>query len=439
MVKPSHKEHPAHSEKEAPVKQEEVAAVSVKVEKAPIQNIVVDAPQGASDKKSKKGKASNLFKGFMAPKEKKQKPAPGEKGQLAAFFTSINYIGMGKHRTMFIQSLATMLNAGLPLVDAISTLSLETRSKPMRKVLTNIMTAVENGSPLWRAMENEYFFTQYEVAMVRIGEEAGNLARNMEYLAIQQEKDLELRQKVKMAMIYPAIVLTLLFIIVMGLGLFVLPNLVQVLYSLKVELPLATRVVIQFTKLFNEHGTVFVPLLVGGFILTAILARYTSFRIVTQWLTFRIPGIGRLAREATIARFGVILGGLLQAGVPLVDSMRSLEQVTQIVAYRKFYGQLLERVNLGDSFSKSFLLIKDTNKILPVSVQQLIVTGERSGSLSTVLLKVADIYDKKASDTAKKLPVILEPMLLLFVGALVGGIAFAIITPIYSVVGNVGR
>lgn len=361
-----------------------------------------------------------------------------KKSSVAVFFQTLNYMGMGRYSHMFIQSLATMLNAGLPLLDSLHAFEAEVRSKAVKKMVVKIIVSVENGSPLWRAMEDTCFFTPYEVALVHIGEDAGNLARNMEYLSEQQEKDHSLKQKVKMAMIYPTIVMSMMFVIVMGLGLFVLPNLVQVLYSLNVELPLTTRVVIRITQFFEEYGMRVVPLLIVLFIFLGLLSKFTRFKAVTQWFMFRIPGIGRLAKEATIARFGVIMGGLLRAGVPLVDSLESLVDVTQIYAYKVFYARLLKRINVGDSFAKAFETMPQTKKLLPVSVQQLVVTGERSGTLSQTLLKIADIYDEKASETAEKLPVILEPMLLLFIGALVGTIAFAIIVPIYSVVGNVG-
>lgn len=374
-------------------------------------------------------------------------PAPGaakkdrfrqQREEMRKFFASLNHLGMGRQRMMFIQSMAMMLTAGLPLVDALQTQLLEAKSKAVKGLIQGIITAVESGSPLWKAMDDQSLFSPYEIALVRIGEEGGNLARNMEYLAQQQEKDRALKQKVKMAMIYPSIVLVLVFVLIMGLGLFVLPNLVQVLYSLNVELPLATRIVIAVSKMFEAHGTVFTPLLVAALIFFLLLGKYTRFRAVTQWLVFHTPGIGSLAREATIAQFGVIVGGLLRAGVPLVDALSSLTEVTHIVAYKSFYAKLLEHVNAGDSFSKSFAALPMTSRLLPVSVQQLIATGERSGALADVLLKIADMYDKKASETAEKLPVILEPLLLIIIGGVVGGIAFAIIVPIYKVVGNIG-
>lgn len=361
-----------------------------------------------------------------------------KESSVSAFFQTLNYLGMGKYRHMFIQSIATMLGAGLPLLDSLRAFGAEVRSKAVKKMVEKIIVSVENGAPLWRAMDETYFFTPYEIALVHIGEDAGNLARNMEYLSEQQEKDRALKQKVKMAMIYPTIVMVMMFVIVMGLGIFVLPNLVQVLFSLNVELPLTTRIVIEITKFFEAYGMTLAPLLIVLFIFVALLSKFTRFKAVTQWFMFRIPGIGSLAKEATIARFGVILGGLLRAGVPLVEALESLVGVTQVYAYKTFYEKLLSRITVGDSFAKGFELMPQTKKLLPVSVQQLVVTGERSGTLSETLLKIANIYEQKASETAEKLPVILEPLLLLFIGALVGTIAFAIIVPIYSVVGNIG-
>ena len=178
--------------------------------------------------------------------------------------------------------------------------------------------------------------------------------------------------------------------------------------------------------------------IIFGFFTMLLLTKYTSFKVITQWFIFKIPGIGRLAREASIARFGVILGGLLQAGVPLVESMDSMVEVTTIVSYKRFYQKLRDRIVVGDSFATSFHSIHGSRKVLPVSVQQLIITGEKSGALSDTCMKVAHIFERKAEETAEKLPVILEPTLLLGIGSLVGFIAFSIIIPIYSAVGNVG-
>lgn len=369
----------------------------------------------------------------VAPKQAKQ-------SALTKFIVSLNYIGMGKERTMFIENMATLLGAGLPLPEALKTILEETRVKPMKKIVKKIVESVESGTPLWVAMQEQNFFTTYAIALVRIGEEAGSLARNMTYLAEQQEKDAELKSKVKMAMIYPAVVIVLVLAMVIILGVFVLPNLVQVLISLNAPLPLATKILIAFANFSSQNGTLVIGLGIGGLITVFVLnALCPPVKRVLQWLAFSVPGIGPLARSATIARFGVILGGLLQAGVPLPEAMRSLTDVTTVLSYRDFYGKLTEEILQGQSFQKAFVELKSAKKLFPVSVTSLIVVGERSGTLSQILLKIADIYDRKAAETAQKLPVVLEPMLLIFIGGLVGFIAFSILTPIYSVVGNISH
>ncbi|MFH0770026.1 MAG: type II secretion system F family protein [Candidatus Peregrinibacteria bacterium] len=394
-----------------------------------------DAPPA---KQEKRGFLSWL--GKAAPSGDAQKQPPGGSspvGGFGAFLRSINNLGMGRQAALFVQSTAMMLNAGLPILDALKIFELEARGRSVKKLAQRMIASVESGSPLWRAMQEQCLFPPYDISMVRIGEDAGNLARNMEYLSEQREKDRALRSKVKMAMIYPAVVLVLMFVLIMGLGLFVLPNLVGVLVSLNVKLPLMTQIVIWVANAFSAQGKIFVPASFGFLVLFALLAKFTRFKVVVQWLVFRLPGIGRLAREATIARFGVILGGLLQAGVPLVESMESLVHVTTVVAYQDFYTELLKHVQVGDSFAKAFEELKESKNLFPISVQQLVVTGERSGALSESLLRIATMYDRKAEETAQVLPVILEPVLLLCIGALVGAIAFAIIIPIYSVVGGI--
>ncbi len=372
------------------------------------------------------------------PKKKVVKKKKAESG-FSGFLSSLNHIGLGKECVNFIQNIAILLNAGLNITEALSTIQLETKVKSMKKIIKAIMEDVANGSAFWRAMEKQHLFSPYTLAMIRIGEEAGSLAKNMEYLATQQEKDRSLRQKVKMAMIYPSIVLTLTFIITLGLAWFVLPKLVQVLLSLDAELPLVTRAIIWIANFFSEHGSVAVPLFLLFAVFVVLICKFTALRGPAQQLVFRLPGIGSLARQATIARFGVILGSLLHAGVPLLEALRSLADVTTIVSYQKFYRRLAKEVEMGQSFGKAFHSIRETPSLLPVSVQQLVVTGEKSGSLADMLMKISEIYDKKAEETAHKLPVILEPLLLFFIGGIVGTVAFAIIVPIYSIVGSIGR
>ena len=351
----------------------------------------------------------------------------------------LNNMGMGKEKSQFIENLAILLNSGLSVIDALKTVTIELKNRAMKKVAQRMIDEVENGVTLWRAMDNQCIFTAYALALVRIGEETGSLSKNMEYLAVQQEKDRSLRSKVKMAMIYPSIVIVLTMIVTLGLAWFVLPQLVGVLVSLNAKLPLPTIIIIWIANFFGAHGAVVVPGIAIGMLVFVLLTKYTALKGPVQQMIFLLPGIGTMARSATIASFGVILGSLLRAGVPIVDAVQSLADVTDTVRYKIFYGRLAQELEVGQSFSGAFKVIHETSSVLPASVQQLLVTGERSGRIADMLLRIADIYEKKAEEAAAKLPVVLEPILLIFIGGLVGTIAFAIIVPIYSVVGNMGK
>ncbi len=415
--------------------------------KKPVEEII-DNNEVSKDEQEAAGEAPPIE---LSKKERKKQEklakkkaearakANAEPSKLAEFFKSLNYIGTGSYRRTFIQNVGLMLGAGLNLMDSVETIANETKKKSIKKVIVGIVDTIKQGTPFWRALKDSGFFTPYEISMVRIGEDSGNLAQNLEYLAEQEEKDHSLKGKIKTAMMYPSIVMVLMFIIVVGLGMFVLPNLLQVLFAMDVELPWTTRMVILFTNFMQSYGLYTVPGVAIAGITWMTLSKYTRLKVVTQWIIFHVPGIGKLVREATIARFGVILGGLLRAGVPLVEALESLHNVTDVVKYKVFYKELWKRIELGDSFSAVFKSNKATGKLLPVSVQQLVITGEKSGTLANTLLKVSDIYEKKAESTAEKLPVILEPMLLLVIGSLVAGIAMSIIVPIYSLVGSIGN
>ncbi len=376
-------------------------------------------------KKTRKEPAKKIRKVYSGP------------GMLKRMGLALSHFGMGKFRSPFIQNLSMMLGAGLHVTDALAALAREAKKGPMRKLIQKIHSDVENGMALWRAMDQRGFFTPYTIALVRIGEESGNLAENLANLAVQDEKDHAMKQKVKMAMIYPSIVIVLTVIIAIGLSWFVLPQLVGVLFALNVELPVTTLAVIAVADFFTKNGPTVVPASIIVFCFLAILVKFTKLQIAMQWLLLKVPGVKTLIKQATIARFGIILGSLMSAGVAPVEALESLTEVTTMYRFKKFYKKLTDHIQLGDSFAKSFAEIKRSHKVIPVSVQQIIVTGEQSGRLSEVLDKIADIYQKKAEETAQKLPIVLEPMLLIVIAGLVAFIAFSIIMPIYSVVGNI--
>jgi type IV pilus assembly protein PilC len=211
---------------------------------------------------------------------------------------------------------------------------------------------------------------------------------------------------------------------------------VGVLDSLNVPLPFATRAVIWVSDTFSDYGIIIVPSMLLCVGILIILCKFTRLRQTAQFLILYTPGFGAMMRSALVARFGIILGSLLKAGITRVQAITFLAEGTEIVRYHRFYRHLAERISVGQSFATAFASMPETIKVLPNPAQQLIITGERSGQIADMLIKTSEVYEKEVDDTAERLPMILEPVLLLGIGGLVGVIAFSILLPIYSIIGN---
>jgi type II secretory pathway component PulF len=163
---------------------------------------------------------------------------------------------------------------------------------------------------------------------------------------------------------------------------------------------------------------------------------YKKTKFIGEYIIFAIPGVKMLLMEVEVARFGYLLGTLLEAGLPVTKAIDSLASATEVIRYKKFYLALRESIDMGNSFEKSFALYKNIDKIIPPPIQQLIVSGEQSGNLNKTLIKVGQVLEAKSDQTTKNLTIIMEPILLVIVWAGVVTVAFAVVLPIYSLVGD---
>jgi type II secretory pathway component PulF len=166
---------------------------------------------------------------------------------------------------------------------------------------------------------------------------------------------------------------------------------------------------------------------------------YEKTKFIGEAILFSIPGIKTLLMEVEVARFGYLLGTLLEAGLPVTKAIESLAGASEVLRYKKFYVYLRDSVDMGNSFEKSFSLYKDIDALIPQSFQQLIVSGEQSGNLNKTLIKVGQALEAKSDTTTKNLTIIMEPILLVIVWAGVVSVAFAVILPIYSLVGGLNN
>lgn len=341
--------------------------------------------------------------------------------------------GMEKYKKTFLENLTILLSAGMDVVSALESVEEEFVSRRMRFFVRQMKMKVNNGSSLWLAMKETKIFPPRVISLVKIGEESGRLVKNLNTVVEQQEKEWSFKTKIRTAMLYPAIVLPLTFFVSLGISWFALPKLATVFGEFNAELPLLTRILMNFGKFLDLYGIYVVPMLIFSFIiLVYFLFSFPKTKAVGQILLAKMPIFSRLIREVELARFGYVLSGLLQAGIPIVESIDSLQGSTTFFSYRKFYKFLLKDIEKGNSLKKSFAHYGGSENFIPKSIQSMIVSGEESGKLSEILEKIGHVYEIKIETSIKNISVILEPVLLIIIGIAVGAIALAVFMPIYT-------
>lgn len=352
------------------------------------------------------------------------------------WFSNI-HIGIGKERDYLVENLSMLVAGGMTILSAIDAVTADMRSRGMKKILATLRDDIEGGSPLWKAFEHSRIFRDHTISLVRLGEETGKLSDNLKLVAAQEEKDRIFRSKIKSAMMYPVFVLSLTVIVGVAIAWFILPRLATVFAQLRVDLPLITKWLIATGEFLGEYGAIAVPIFFLVLILFVFFIFYFSkTKFIGQAILFAIPGIRKLFQEVEMARFGYLLGTLLQAGVPVTQALDSLYNATLFPRYKKLYAHLRDSVQEGNSFQKSFTSYKKSFGLVPVTIQRLIITGEQSGNLAETFLKISATFEERTENTTKNVTVILEPILLVIVWLGVVAVALAVILPIYSLIGG---
>lgn len=355
-------------------------------------------------------------------------------GSFSGFFKTF---GLGNEKESFLENFSLMLGSGMPVAEALHGIRKGMASKKFAKIIEELENDIHNGQHFWQAFAKTGLFSDYVISLIQIGEESGRLSQNLESLSRQQEKDLILRQRVQSAMIYPLIVFILTGILGIGIAWFLLPRLATVFLNLNLKIPLLTRMLIAFGGFLSQWGWLVIPAAVIFTIFVLyFLFSFPKTKFLGQKLLFSLPGVKTLIQQVEVSRFGYILGSLLQSGVPMVEAVRLLSQASIYYNYRKFFCFLKDSVEEGNSFQKSFELYKNVNRLLPVAVQQIIISGEQSGKLEHTFLAFGKSYEEKSEMTSKNLTVILEPLLLLVVWGGVAVVALAVIMPLYNLIGG---
>ena len=328
------------------------------------------------------------------------------------------------------KNLGAMLTAGLSLSRALSVLERQSRNKHLREVIADLSSRVTKGSTFHEALsEHPHVFSKLFVAMMKAGEESGGLAEALKVVAMQMERSLELTRKIKGAMIYPAIVVGAIVVVTILMLIFVVPTLTATFEQLGVKLPLATKIIVTLSNFLANNVFLVLFLLVVMVVGGVFFARSRVGKAVILRTALFLPVIGELVRETFAARTARTLSSLLSAGVPMLTALTISEEVVDAPLFARVVTEAAARVKKGDSLSAAFI---EHPKLYPLMMSDMVSVGEETGKLADMLQQVAEFYESDVSQRTKDLSTIIEPVLMLFIGTMVGVFAVAMIGPIYS-------
>jgi type IV pilus assembly protein PilC len=335
-----------------------------------------------------------------------------------------------KDITFFTRQLATMLKAGVPLLQAFEIVARGHRNPRFARLMMDIKGRVEAGSSLSQAFrEHPAQFDSLYCNLVNAGETAGMLDGILERLATYKEKILALKSKIKSAMFYPISVVTVAIIVVWIIMVWVIPAFKQVFKSFGADLPAPTLIVMAVSDFFVAYWWLMLGIIIGtlfGFFF--LLRRSTAFRYAVDRISLRLPIIGGILEKATIARWTRTLATMFAAGVPLVESLDAVAGASANAVYIAGTRKIQNEVSTGTSLTNAM----HNTGLFPSMVLQMTQIGEESGSLDGMLSKVADFYEREVDDAVTAITSLLEPIIIVFLGVVIGGLVVAMYLPIFK-------
>lgn len=333
-------------------------------------------------------------------------------------------------KIFFTQNLGVMLQSGLAASRALRTLTLQSGNPKFQRALATITRAVEKGDPIAKAMEAfPKIFSPIFVNMIRAGETSGQLERVLKELTGQLKNAHELRAKVKGAMMYPIVVMVAMALIGAGMLIFVIPKLLGIFEEVNAELPVPTRVLIAISNTLNEHILIFGPafvLLAGGLIYAT---RRGPGQRIWHAMILKMPAIKGIALKINIAKIARTLGSLMATDMPIIDSLKLTGGVVANVRYRASLSAIAAQVEKGKTISSELATYP---ALYPPIAVQMVQVGEETGEIGNILNQLADFYEEDVKQTMESLPTIIEPIMILILGGAVGGMAIAVIMPMFS-------
>lgn len=337
----------------------------------------------------------------------------------------------------FVKSLAVMLKSGITIDEALGLLAEQSKSKRLRKTIKRVKKDVEMGTSLFNAFtKEEKNFGKIFLVFLRAGEASGTLEQNLVFLADWLERNNDLRRDVKTATLYPKIVLSATVLLGGGLSIFILPRLTLLFSQLDVELPIFTRILIGFSIFLQNFWFLVILIAVA---LIAFFIFINKIKIVQRffhWVYIKTPFMGELLAEYQLALLSQLFAVLLKSGLSISECLEIASEAPTNVIYRDSIAESRQRILKGISFSNA---LQDFPKLYPSNMISIITTGEKSGTLEESFSYLAEFYSKEVNIKTKRFPTIIEPILLIIIGVILGFVAVSIIMPIYQITKGFGK
>ena len=378
--------------------------------------------KGELDSKTETMAKSELRRQGIRPTKVKKKPK--------ALFGSSGKAIITKDISIFSRQLATMLSSGVPLVQALDIVGRGHENPSMQKLILTVRNDIENGDTLAQALgKHPLQFDDLFCNLVNAGEQAGVLETLLGKIADYKEKTETLKAKIKKALTYPTAVLVIAFIVTAILLIFVVPTFEELFAGFGADLPAFTQSVIELSKFMQEWWwAIFGGIFLVIYSLLFFKKRSRKFNHTLDRFFLKLPAIGDILNKSAIARFSRTLGTMSTAGVPLVEALTSVSGACGNIVYADAVLRMREEVATGQQLQQA---MKQAD-LFPNMVIQMVAIGEESGSIDSMLEKVADFYEEEVDNAVDSLSSLIEPMLMAFLGVVVGGLVVAMYLPIFK-------
>ena len=339
-----------------------------------------------------------------------------------------------KEKMLFAEHLSLLIRGGTTLNEALDILKEESKSKRFKKAIEKISKRILEGESLNKSLAAyPKIFNKFFQNVVKVGEESGTLQENLKYLSLCLKNQYSLKQKVLGALIYPVIVISVALVIVSGTMIFVLPNLFEKLNIINDELPLLTKILFGISIFLKENWALLVIAVILLFLLYKVLNYIKITRSILHKIILSLPFLGVTSKNSSLAEFSRVFFTLLKSGVPILEALDICEETLSQEIYKKYIKLVRTGAERGEKLNVSF---KRFPQIFPSIFCQMVLVGEKSGTLEESMNYLAEFYEAESDSALKNFSSIIEPVLLIFVGLFVAFIALAIITPIYQFTSN---